>query len=237
MVDLPNNTTSLSDLMEVLSALIEAAANNRKEEVYRFAEPLCAFAGIGRSIMSASPVHDKDGSWCIDMFVRFNLNLARYAPPTSGRHCDILFFGAMLLLDRACAADTKQGFFFHPKEDKDRPRYYLRYGNGTRKPRARPYLARISVDAAPFKMVRFAMDHHTYRRRALLSQGGPGSVAPGTVGREDAIKLAVALYAKNYPDGGLEGVTVDEYETVLRALLTANDRFEDGWVSGTATGT
>lgn len=223
--------STFRDYIHFLWVLIDAANRGAADEVFAAAPGLCEFlAGIsaGRSIESATAVRDTDGSWCIDVFVRFDLDPVKYPPPTTGRLCDILFFGAMLLLDLACAADRKQGFFFHPKEDDDRNRYYLRWGNGSRKPRARPYLARISVDAAPYKMVRFAMDHHTYRRRALLSQGGPGSVAPGVVGREDAIKLAVTLYAKNYPNG-LEGVTVTEYEDVLRAVFLANDTFEDGW--------
>jgi hypothetical protein len=64
-----------------------------------------------------------------------------------------------------------------------------------------------------------------------LTKSGAGNVARGELSREDAIKLAVALYAKNYPDG-LGGVSVTEYEGVLRALLTANDWFEDGWAEG-----
>jgi hypothetical protein len=227
MVDMPNDTTSLRALIGCCRALIEAATNNRIEEVYRLAEPLCAFAGISRSFVSASPAQDKDGSWCIAAFVRFSLK--KHPAPTTARRFDILLFGAMLLM--ASASRTQRLFFWHVKPDRDRLRFYVRYGVVGGAAGQRVYATRISVVTATDEMRRFAADHHTYRRRELRAKAGSGNVPRGELSREDAIKLAVALYAKNYPDGGLEGVTIDEYEAVLRELLAANDRFEDGWES------
>jgi hypothetical protein len=216
----------MRSLTECCRALIEAAANNTIEEVYCLATPLCAFNGTGRSIISASPVQQEDGTVTIGAFFKPLRDSERFPPPKNPRHFDIMYFAAMRLMDAVCAPNSGQGFFYQPlPPDVDGiAKYYLRYGNGGREPGARVYVTRIIVDASAGSAARFAEKHHSYCRADLLTvtQHNP-RLAPGEHGRGQAIRLACEMFGDVSADR--EGITSFEYEAVLLNLLKSADQF------------
>ncbi|MDE2066045.1 MAG: hypothetical protein KGL35_19205 [Bradyrhizobium sp.] len=226
MLDRTNDTDSLSELVRCLRAMVDAAANIRAEEVYgHLAHRLCAFDGTGRTITSATPLQESGGTVSMGAFFKFGLDPQRYTAPRSPRRFDVLSFGAMRLMDAGCSPNTGQGFFYQPLPASvdGIPKYYLRFGNGGRGAGARVYVTRIIVDAGGGRAARFAEEHHSYRRKDLLTidQKNNSRLPKGEHGRSQAVRLAVQMFGALARDG----VSVLEYEALLLDLLKFADVF------------
>jgi hypothetical protein len=85
-------------------------------------------------------------------------------------------------------------------------------------------LGRIIIDAPPDKAVGFAGRgaFRDYRRSNLKLRKPIKSMKDPELGREEAIKLARALYEVN-PIAGLTYLTGDAYEVMLRDVFAAAD--------------
>lgn len=232
MLDNANGTQTLTELMNALHELIDAAANNNATGVKGLARALCAFDGAGRSIISAEPIEESDGTMSIGAFFKFNLDPERYPTPRHPRRFDIVMFGALRWMDAACAPNSGQGFFYQPLPASvdGVQKYYLRFGNGGRGAGARVYVTRIIVDASAGDAARFAEEHHSYRRKDLLTveQRNP-RLAKGELGRSQAIKLAGEMFhgGRVFPERR-EGISSLMYEAVLLNLLEHADAFHGG---------
>lgn len=220
MFDHTRDTTDIRHLLECFQALIEAAANNRIEEVQQLATSLCRFDGAGRSIVSAAPI---PGRARVGVFFRSPSNPERFPEPTRPREVDIVHFAVWRWMAAPCAPNTGQGFFWHPDTSGGKLRYYLRYGDGTRDPGARVYVTRIIGNALGREAARFAAEHYSYCAADLarVAQRSP-QLPPGEYGREQAVMLACKMYAG--PDGR-NGISESMYEIVLLDLLKCADAF------------
>jgi len=195
------------------------------------APKLCAFEDLGHSIASAVVIPEGDALSSIGINIRFNLDPERNPAPTTPRMVDLLSFIPMRMMDLVCKPNSGQGFFYQdlPASVDGKPKYYPRYGNGTNKPGARVYLTRIIADADVDQAACFAEDHHSLKRKDLhkhVQQGSP-RLPKGELGRPDAIKLAVEMFKRTFPEG-CEDFTACEYKELLEEIFSLGDLHYDG---------
>ncbi|MVT66870.1 hypothetical protein GPL21_17360 [Bradyrhizobium pachyrhizi] len=229
MLDKADETHPLTILAPTIRALVEAAANRRTAEVYALADRLCDFDGTGRSIISASAIREDDGTTSIGAFFKPPRDSERHPAPRNPRRFDVPYFAALRWMDLACASDTGQGFFYQPLPAAvdGVAKYYLRYGNGRRGAGARVYVTRIIVDAGVERAARFAEEHHSYRRRDLLTVAQHNSrLAKGEHGRSQAVRLACEMFNAGRVLPEEHGnINAFEYEALLLDMLKYADAF------------
>lgn len=202
--------------------MIEAAANNRIEEVQQLAIPLCRFDGAGRGIISAEPIPE---ALKVGAFFKPPANPERFPAPTRPRHLDTVHFAVWRWLEAPCAPNTGQGFYWHEDTSGNKLRYYPRYGDGSRDPGARVYGTRIIGNALGKEAARFAEEHYSYCVADLARVAQRSSqLPPGEYGRDQAVMLACKMFGKGKE--GLDGIAASAmYEAVLKDLLKYADAF------------
>jgi len=171
----------------------------------------------GGSIVDAEPLTDEDGDAIVGLMFGWRPDDDEKPVPQNPRRFDILFAVALLLMDWAGVR-----VYFHDPDRKGELEYFLRVGpHGQPRVRERIYVARMVRDTPAGVATPFASDHRSYRYKHL-DQAPPRNNLPApSVGRPDAIKLAVRCFEENFPDG-LQGITAREFgELLSRVLATA----------------
>jgi hypothetical protein len=212
---------TFNELITLAHATIEAATARDKASIVPIAAQVDAFCQLKRpsgrrSFLSARPTR---AGLAVNVMVAHNPRIHRRV--TRPREFDsVAFIGFLLmhLVGVTCA--------FHLL---NKDRYYLRAEASRRAGEGRKglrvFVSRIVLNALPGEDAPFAGDdHHSYRLVDLRAAKSRTYLPPSEFGREQAIKLAVDLFARTFP-GGVDGVTAEGFGVLLYDVFAASDAF------------